>query len=366
MNTPENTPRSGGNQSSQASEPPDLWTERPGQTQPNSAPKQAQGNGGKSAAPSQAWERGVLENLAFAAIKEQRAARRWKIFFRFLFLAYILAVTAAMLFKIPMGGSSTPGSEHAAVVKIKGTIADGQEASAQFLFPALREAFENTSAKAVILQINSPGGSPVQAGMVHDEILRLKAKHDKPVYAVIEETGASAAYYIAVAANDIYVDKASIVGSIGVLLNGFGFTGTMDKLGVERRLLTSGSHKGFLDPFSPLNADDVAHAKNLAQQIHQQFIQVVRTGRGQRIKETPETYSGLFWSGEESIKLGLADALGNVPSVARDVIKVERIVDYSRKKNLADELANRLGAVAGQELGEKLGLSGVQDGLQWR
>lgn len=249
--------------------------------------------------------------------------------------------------------------EHAGVVKIKGTIADGQDASAEFLIPALRDAFESKSSTAVLLQINSPGGSPVQAGMVHDEILRLKEKHKKPVYAVIEEAGASAAYYIAVAADEIYVDKASIVGSIGVLLNGFGFTGTMEKLGVERRLVTSGSNKGFLDPFSPLDPKDLEHAEELAQQIHRQFIEVVRKGRGDRIMETPETYSGLFWSGEESIKLGLADGYGTVRTVARDVVKVEHFVDYSRKKNLADQLANRLGASIARNLMQN-GLAGYQ------
>lgn len=342
----------------QAAEPPDLWKERPGHAEGAPGAGRQPPRAGEAAASNtaNAWERGVLEKLAFAALKEQRVARRWTLFFRFLLLGYLLFVTATFFIKVPVG-SAGEAQKHAAVVKIKGVIADEQEASAQFLFPSLREAFESKTAQAVILQINSPGGSPVQAGMVHDEILRLKAKHDKPVYAVIEETGASAAYYIAVAADSIYVDKASIVGSIGVLLNGFGFTGAMEKLGVERRLLTSGSNKGFLDPFSPLNADDVAHAKALAGQIHQQFIEVVRKGRGGRIKENEDTYSGLFWSGEESIKLGLADGLGNVPSVAREVVKVDRIVDYSRKKNLADQLANRLGASIVQGLGES---------VQWR
>ena len=341
-----------------ASEPPDLWKERPGRPATDSAPT-ASG----TAAP--AWERAVLENLAFAALKEQRTNRRWKIFFRFLILAYVLFLTGMMLLDRPFQ-SGTATQKHLGVVKIEGVIADGEAASTQYLFPALREAFENEHAQAVVLQINSPGGSPVQAGMVHDEILRLKAKHEKPVYAVIGETGASAAYYIAVAADDIYVDKASIVGSIGVLLNGFGFTGSMDKLGVERRLITSGSNKGFLDPFSPLNADDVTHARNLTRQIHQQFIDVVRKGRGERIKENQDTYSGLFWTGEESIQLGLADALGNVHSVARDVVKVDKLVDYSRKKNLADQLANRLGAAIGQGLGQQAGLQNVQQGLEWR
>ena len=200
----------------------------------------------------------------------------------------------------------------------------------------------------MVLLINSPGGSPVQAGIINDEIMRLKAKHKKPVYAVVEETCASAAYYIAVAADKIFVDKASIVGSIGVLMDGFGFTGLMDKLGVERRLMTAGENKGFLDPFSPQTEQQRAFAQTMLDQIHQQFIGVVKAGRGKRLKETPEMFSGLFWSGQQAIELGLADQLGNLDYVAREVVKAEDIIDYTRRDNVAERLVKRFGAAIGE------------------
>jgi protease-4 len=243
---------------------------------------------------------------------------------------------------------ANPSQPHTAVVSIKGEIADGAEASAEFVVTALRAAFEDEGSQAVVLQINSPGGSPVQAGIINDEIRRLKAKHKKPVYAVVEESCASAAYYIAVAADEIYVDKASIVGSIGVLMDGFGFTGLMDKLGVERRLMTAGVNKGFLDPFSPQTKNQRTHAQTLLDQIHKQFIQVVREGRGQRLKETPELFSGLFWSGEQAVNLGLADGLGNLDYVAREIVKAEEIIDYTRHDNVAERLAKRFGAAIGE------------------
>ena len=207
---------------------------------------------------------------------------------------------------------------------------------------------EDSQATAVVLRINSPGGSPVQAGIVNDEILRLKALHKKKVYAVVEEMCASGAYYIAVAADEIYVDKASLVGSIGVLMDGFGFTGLMEKLGVERRLLTAGENKGMLDPFSPQNERQTAYAKAMIGQIHDQFIKTVRDGRGDRLKETPETFSGLFWNGEEAVKLGLADAFGNLDFVAREVVKAEHVVDYTPQENVAERLVKRFGASVGQ------------------
>jgi protease-4 len=212
----------------------------------------------------------------------------------------------------------------------------------------LRDAFADEGSQAVVLLINSPGGSPVQAGIINDEIRRLKDKHQKPVYAVVEESCASAAYYIAVAADQIYVDKASIVGSIGVLMDGFGFTGLMDKLGVERRLMTAGENKGFLDPFSPQTKTQRAYAQAMLDQIHQQFIQVVREGRGKRLKETPELFSGLFWTGQQAIELGLADALGSLDFVAREVVKAEDVVDYTRRENVAERLAKRFGAAVGE------------------
>ena len=297
--------------------------------------------------PKATWEREALERLAFATLAEQRATRRWRIFFRFAWLILAVALLWAGLHKGGMGGAS-PSQPHTAVVEIKGEIADGADASAEWIVTALRTAFEDDGSQAVVLLINSPGGSPVQAGIINDEIRRLKKKHNKPVYAVVEESCASAAYYIAVAADDIYVDKASIVGSIGVLMDGFGFTGLMDKLGVERRLMTAGENKGFLDPFSPQTKHQRAHAQTLLDQIHQQFIQVVREGRGKRLKETPELFSGLFWSGQQAVDLGLADGLGNLDFVAREVVKAEDIIDYTRHDNVAERLAKRFGAAIGE------------------
>ena len=293
------------------------------------------------------WERDTLERLAFATLAEQRASRRWRIFFRFAWLSLVAALLWTGMHKGGVTGAN-PSQPHTAVVAIKGEIADGADASAEWVVTALRAAFEDEGSQAVVLQINSPGGSPVQAGIINDEIRRLKEKHKKPVYAVVEESCASAAYYIAVAADAIYVDKASIVGSIGVLMDGFGFTGLMDKLGVERRFMTAGVNKGFLDPFSPQTKNQRAHAQTLLDQIHQQFIQVVREGRGKRLKETPELFSGLFWSGEQAVDLGLADGLGNLDYVAREIVKAEEIIDYTRHENVAERLAKRFGAAIGE------------------
>ena len=261
-----------------------------------------------------------------------------------------LVVFLVLAWLVAGGGrnGATPSLSHTALVEIKGEISSESEASADAVVSAMRNAFEDHGAKAVVLLINSPGGSPVQAGIINDEIRRLKAKHDKPVYAVVEEACASAAYYIAAAADNIYVDKASIVGSIGVLMDGFGFTGLMDKLGVERRLMTAGENKGFLDPFSPQTAKQRAYAQAMLDQIHKQFIGVVRQGRGKRLKETPEMFSGLFWTGEQAIELGLADQYGNLEYVAREVVKAEDIVDYTRHENVAQRLFKRFGAAMGE------------------
>ena len=221
-------------------------------------------------------------------------------------------------------------------------------------------ALEDEGSQALVLLINSPGGSPVQAGIINDEIVRLKAKHNKPIYAVVEETCASAAYYIAAAADDIYVDKASIVGSIGVLMDGFGFTGVMEKVGVERRLLTAGENKGFLDPFSPQTEKQRAYAQTMLDQIHQQFIAVVKAGRGDRLKTTPDTFSGLFWTGQQAVEMGLADKLGNLDYVAREVVKAEDIIDYTRRDNVAERLAKRFGAAVGMGAVKSLAISGPQ------
>lgn len=292
------------------------------------------------------WERATLEKLAFASLNEQKATRRWKTFVRLAWLVFLIALIWMGLHRgTPATDATTP---HTAVVEIKGEIAAGADASAEFVNAALRAAFEDEGAKAVVLLINSPGGSPVQAGIINDEVIRLKTKYKKPVYAVVEETCASAAYYIAVSADRIFVDKASIVGSIGVLMDGFGFTGLMDKLGVERRLLTAGENKGFLDPFSPQTEKQRAFAQAMLNQIHEQFIAVVKAGRGERLKETPDMFSGLFWTGQQALELGLADQFGSLELVARDVVKAEEIIDYTRRDNVAERLAKKFGAAMGE------------------
>ena len=287
----------------------------------------------------------ALELAARELLRDRRSERRWRIFFRLVWLALALAVAWGLLAQ--RRAMTAPSSPHTALVEIRGEIDSDAEANAESLVAALTSAFEDSGAQAVVLRINSPGGSPVQAGIVNDEIQRLKALHKKKVYAVVEEVCASGAYYIAVAADDIYVDKASLVGSIGVLMDGFGFVGLMDKLGIERRLLTAGKNKGMLDPFSPQDETQRAYAKLMIDQVHQQFIKVVRDGRGQRLKETPETFSGLFWNGEEAVKLGLADHFGSLDYVAREVIKAPEVIDYTPKENVAERLAKRFGASIG-------------------
>jgi protease-4 len=300
----------------------------------------------KAPAQEAGWERATLEKLAFATLEEQKSTRRWNTFVRLAWLGFFIALVWLAMHR--GSAPSSVSSPHTALVEIRGEISEGSDASAEFVNAALRAAFEDEGARAVVLLINSPGGSPVQAGMMNDEILRLKAKHKKPVYAVVEETCASAAYYIAVAADQIYVDKASIVGSIGVLMDGFGFTGLMDKLGVERRLLTAGENKGFLDPFSNQSERQRAYAQTMLNQIHQQFITVVKNGRGDRLKETPEMFSGLFWSGQQAVSLGLADQFGSLEFVAREVVKTEDIIDYTRRENVAERLVKRFGAALGE------------------
>ena len=286
-----------------------------------------------------------LERVAMEMLRQQRNDKRWRLFFRLAWLGLVLALAWGLM--SDRISPTAPSRPHTALVEVRGEIAADTEASAELLVGALRSAFEDAGAVAIVLRINSGGGSPVQSGIVNEEIKRLKAKHGKKVYAVVEEICASGAYYIAVAADEIYVDKASIVGSIGVLMDGFGFTGLMDKVGVERRLITSGSNKGMLDPFTPQNPQQTAFAQAMLDQIHQQFITTVRAGRGDRLKETSETFSGLFWNGEEAVKLGLADKLGSLDFVAREVIKAEEIIDYTPHENVAERLAKRFGAAVG-------------------
>jgi protease-4 len=298
---------------------------------------------GAARGPS-SFERG-LEHLTRELLRDRRSERRWRIFFRLAWLLVFLFIVWVVLAQ--RGHGTGPSTPHTALLEVRGEIAPNEEASAELLVAALKSAFEDAGAQGIVLRINSPGGSPVQAGIVHDEIMRLKAKHRKPVYAVVDEVCASGAYYIAVAADEIYVDKASLVGSIGVLIDGFGFAGVMDKLGVERRLLTAGENKGMLDPFSPQNEKHKAYAQAMIDQIHQQFIKVVKDGRGKRLKETPETFSGLFWNGEEAVRQGLADKFGSLDFVAREVIKAEEVIDYTPKENVAERLAKRFGAGVG-------------------
>jgi len=299
---------------------------------------------GSAAAPSATES--ALELVARELLAQQRSDRRWRIFFRLAWFGLALAISWGLFAQ--HGGPTASAAPHTALIEVRGEIAPDTDASAELLVGALKLAFEDPGAQAVVLRINSPGGSPVQAGIVNDEIRRLKAKHGKKVYAVVDEICASGAYYIAVAADEIYVDKASMVGSIGVLIDGFGFSGLMEKIGVERRLLTAGANKGMLDPFSPQDERHRAHAQALIDQVHRQFIDVVRKGRGERLKETPDTFSGLFWNGEEAVRLGLADKLGNVDRVAREVVKAEKIIDYTPHENVAERLAKRFGAAVGQ------------------
>lgn len=300
----------------------------------------------QATASARTWEREVLEKLAWASLQEQRVARRWRLAFRALWL--LLFAAAVWLLYLDVAPPRPVSSPHTAMVEIRGEIDAEATANAQSVVAALRSAFDDPGAQAVVLLINSPGGSPVQAGIINDEIHRLKELHDKPVYAVVEETCASAAYYIAVAADNIYVDKASVVGSIGVLMDGFGFTGLMEKVGVERRLLTAGENKGFLDPFSPQSKAQRQYAQSMLNDIHEQFMEVVKKGRGERLTITPETFSGLVWSGQRAVALGLADELGSLDHVAREVVQAEEIIDYTHRENVAERLVKRFGAGVGE------------------
>jgi len=296
------------------------------------------------------WERGVIEKLATEALKEQRRSRRWGIFFKLLTFAYLtFFVVLAIDWRVSRDGLKS--GKHTALVDIVGVIEPKGDANADHITSALQSAFKDSNTQGVILRINSPGGSPVQSGIIYDEIRRLRGLYPNiPMYAVVEDMCASGGYYIAAAADRIYVDKASIIGSIGVLMDGWGFTGTMEKLGVERRLLTAGENKAFMDPFSPVNAKHKEFAQNLLDEVHKQFIDVVKKGRGKRLKENPELFSGLMWTGAKSIELGLSDGYGSLDFVAREVIKAEDIVDYTQKDNIAERFAKRLGAATASAL----------------
>ncbi|WP_018912370.1 S49 family peptidase [Thiomonas sp. FB-6] len=295
-----------------------------------------------------AWERSVLERLVMDIVAERRRSRRWKVFFRLCLLALVVAGVAAAWRGGGGSATGTTAGPHVAVVDLQGEMSSTSNASADNIDASLRDAFASPQTRAVILRINSPGGSPVQASRINAEIWRLRALHkDIPVYAVCDEACASAAYYVAVAADRIYVNPASLVGSIGVLMNGFDFSGLMGKLGITRRLLTAGSNKGFMDPFSPMSPQQKQYALAMLEQIHQQFIAAVKKGRGARLKIDDQTFSGLVWTGEAALGQGLADGYGDTRSVARDVVHEPRLVDYTRHENVVDRLAQRFGAAIG-------------------
>jgi len=307
------------------------------------------------------WQRDVIEKLAFSALTEQKTARRWSTLFKSLTFAYLL-VLLLMALGVFNDGKKTFDT-HTALIDISGVIEAGGEVNADAVMNSLHDAYDSKGTKGIILRINSPGGSPVQAGIINDEIKRQRKLHPNiPVYAVVEDICASGGYYIAAAADKIYVDKASIVGSIGVLMDGYGFTEAMKKVGVERRLMTAGENKAMLDPFSPVNPKHQELAQAMLNEVHEQFKTVVREGRGTRLKETPEVFSGLFWSGEQSIKLGLADALGSADYVAREVIKQEEIVDFTYQEDFASRIAKRIGASVSATLGEVIARQLISSG----
>jgi protease-4 len=306
-------------------------------------------------ADGQNWERAVLEKLALAALKEQRAARQWGIFFKLVGIGLTVLILGT-LFGWFDTHDGVGGGKHTAVVEVTGVIEADGRASAENIIAGLQAAFKDTQTQGVIVRINSPGGSPVQAGQINDEMRRLKAKYpNTPLYAVVEDVCASGGYYVAVAADKIYVNKASVVGSIGVILDGFGLVGTLEKLGVERRVQTAGENKAFMDPFSPVQPKHREYAQQMLDEIHKQFIEVVKAGRGQRLKDSPDLFSGLVWNGARSVDMGLADGLGSVEQVARDVIKAEDLVDYTVKEKLTDRLARRFGGVMANGFASAIG-----------
>ena len=311
-----------------------------------------------------AWERAVLEKVALKALDEQRRARQWSALFKLLWFILAFMIVAAWLGWLGRGSdkdSVVTNGKHTALVELEGVIAPEGKASADKIIKALDRAFKDSNTQGVVLRINSPGGSPVQAGYINDEMKRLRAKYPNvPLYVVVEDLCASGGYYVAAGADKIFVDKASLVGSIGVIIATFGFTGAMEKLGVERRAYTAGTNKDMLDPFAPENPEQKAHVQKMLDEVHQQFIKVVRDGRGKRLKETPEMFSGLIWTGEKSIELGLADGYGSLESVARDVVKAEKVVDFSPKENVFEQLSGRLGAQFGAAFAEAAARSAVQ------
>ncbi len=301
------------------------------------------------------WEREVLEKIALSAITEQTRARRWGVFFKsltFLYLAILMGVALYPDVKKEMG---TGGKDHTAVIDIVGVIAESEDVNADSVIKSLRSAVKDKNTKGIILHANSPGGSPVQSAYIYQEIRNIKKEHPKlPIYAVVSDICASGCYYIAAASDKIFVSPASLIGSIGVLMDGFGFVDTMKNLGIERRLLTAGTHKALLDPFSPPKADETAYMQGLINQVHQQFITAIKDGRGNRLKETPDMFSGLVWTGEEGIKLGIADAYGNDRSVAKDLIGADKLVDFTESEQFFDKVMGKMGSSFGHALASML------------
>lgn len=298
------------------------------------------------------WEREVLEKLAMAAVTEQRRTRRWGVFFKMLMMLYLLVIGGMALYPKFEKNMASNDEKHTAIIDVIGVIADGEAANADSIIEGLRDAMKDKQTKGVILNINSPGGSPVQSAYVFEEIRRLKIKYpDTPIYAVVSDICASGGYYIASAADKIYVNQSSMIGSIGVIMNGFGFVNVMEKLGVDRRLLIAGKHKALMDPFSPVNEEEAAHMQTLLNDVHQQFIASVRVGRGDRLQETEDMFSGLVWTGTQGVKLGLADDFGSVDSVARDIVGVKKKLNFTPQERLLDKIAGKLGATFGHALG---------------
>jgi protease-4 len=339
--------------SAKSTDADDVWTSGEKIEEPTKSDKADKAESTRSRETD--WERDTLNRLAFAAINEQRRARRWSVFFKSLFFIYVFVI----FFYIPSdwNSGSIKTGKHTALIDLEGVIAANTQANADNLVGSLRAAFKDKKTAGVILRINSPGGSPVQAGYVYDEIKRLRKKYpDTKLYVVVSDICASGGYYIASAADEIYADKASIVGSIGVLMDGFGFVDAMDKVGVQRRLMTAGKHKGALDPFSPLKKAEVKHVQKLLDSVHKQFINQVKAGRGDRLSNSPDLFTGLFWNGEEGIALGLVDGLGNASYVAREIIGEENIVDFTTRPNYLDRFADRIGVTMASVISKSIGL----------
>jgi len=313
------------------------------------------------------WQQKLVEELALSSLKEKRSTRRWGIFFKFAFLTYFIVLLALVFFPVDPSVLEKAGEGHTAVINVKGVISPDSEASADFIITALRKAFEDDDTKGIVLRMNTPGGSPVQSAYINDEIYRLKKLHPEiKVYAVISDLCASGGYYIAAAADEIYADKGSLVGSIGVLMNGFGFENTLDKLGVTRRLYTAGEHKGFLDPFTKPEDDDILHVKSMLGNIHQQFVDVVKKGRGDKLKDDPLLFSGYIWTGEQAITLGLVDKLGSTSYVAREVIGAEKTKDFTVSETFIDRFAKKMGASMAAKMAQISGFSASGNGPQLR